>query len=96
MLVKTDSSGNMMWNSSYGGASTDIGYSVVEANDGGYAMTGYTSSFGEGESDAWLIKTNETGVIPEFPSWIALSAFMAAISVTVIVYRRQLTKASKT
>jgi hypothetical protein len=60
-LVKTDSAGNMMWNQTYGGADYDFAYSVVQTGDGGYALAGYTMSFGAGGYDIWLVKTDSTG-----------------------------------
>ena len=64
-LVKTDSNGNIEWNQTYGGAETDRAYSLVETPSGGYALAGWTSSFGAGDSDFWLIKTDNMGNIPE-------------------------------
>jgi predicted secreted protein len=60
-LVKVDSSGNMEWNTTYGGANDEWAYSVVKTSDGGYALAGYTTSFGVGESDFWLVKTDGYG-----------------------------------
>ena len=57
-LVKTDANGTMLWNKTYGGTSVDSASSVVQASDGGYVLTGYTKSFGAGDSDFWLIKTD--------------------------------------
>jgi hypothetical protein len=58
-LVKTDAEGNMQWSRTYGTTNYDRFYSVVETDDGGYAMTGMTLSSGAGSS--WLVKTDAEG-----------------------------------
>ena len=60
-LVKTDSAGTMQWNKTYGGTGTDLGYSVVQTSDGGYAIAGRTNSFGAGGIDVYLVKTDSAG-----------------------------------
>jgi len=60
-LVKTDSAGNHLWDRTYGGTSDDCARSMIQTDDGGYALAGYTWSFGAGNSDFWLVKTDATG-----------------------------------
>jgi hypothetical protein len=60
-LVKTDSTGRMQWGRTYGGVGVERAYSIVQADDGGYALAGFTSSFGFGKEDFWLVRTDPTG-----------------------------------
>jgi len=46
------------WSRAYGGTGGDIGYSLVQTVDGGYALAGYTNSYGAGGVDFWLVKTD--------------------------------------
>ena len=55
-LVKTDASGNLQWEKTFGGADIDGGISVAETSDLGYIIAGYTDSFGAGGHDIYLIR----------------------------------------
>jgi len=60
-LVKTDANGIMQWNKTYGGLYDDIAYSIQQTSDGKYVVCGYTSSFGAGYEDFWLLKIDSVG-----------------------------------
>jgi uncharacterized delta-60 repeat protein len=62
-LIKTDANGNLQWAKTYRGTDWDEAYSVQQTSDGGYIVAGWTSSFGAGGSDIFLIKTNANGNI---------------------------------
>jgi predicted secreted protein len=60
-LIKLDSNGNMQWNSTLGGVNNESGWGITQTSDGGYALTGFTNSYGAGGDDLWLVKTDASG-----------------------------------
>jgi hypothetical protein len=60
-LARTDANGDTLWTRTFGGPGYDDGQSVRQTADGGYVICGQTYSFGAGESDFYLIKTDENG-----------------------------------
>jgi len=60
-LLKTDSNGTKLWDLAFGGTGIDVGESVREMEDGGYIISGYTTSYGAGGKDVWLINTDPEG-----------------------------------
>ncbi|MFB0544608.1 MAG: hypothetical protein ACETVN_02735 [Asgard group archaeon] len=61
-LIKTNSTGGLEWNKTYGRAYVDKGYCVEQVTDGGYIIVGSTIIDDSDTSyDVWLIKTDENG-----------------------------------
>lgn len=68
-VVKTDNSGNIVWEVSLGGSSTEIGSDISETSDGGFIVAARSSSSdgdvtgSNGYFDAWIVKLTNTGAI---------------------------------
>ena len=60
-LIKINEKGKEVWVQTYGGPSRDVGASVCPAPEGGFYVVGSTQSFGAGEEDVYLIKTDAEG-----------------------------------
>ena len=59
-LVKVDSSGSMQWNKTYGEPTADRANSIIQTNDGGYALAGYSTGK-NASNDLWFVKTDSMG-----------------------------------
>lgn len=60
-LVKLSANGAILWSRSYGGAAIELCNSIQQTSDGGYILGGFTNSFGLGNFDYWLLKTDANG-----------------------------------
>ena len=61
-MIKTDPAGNLIWQKTHGGLSSDGAWYVDKTSDGGYILTGWTLSYGPGFiGNAWLVKTDSLG-----------------------------------
>lgn len=92
-LIKTDSVGILQWDQTYGGLNHewdwDVGYSVVETSDGGYAIAGETQTTHlEFKDDFLMIKTDEFGVVPE-AAWVILPLMLVAV-VSIFISKKKL------
>ena len=62
-LIKTNSVGDTLWTRIYGGIKGDAGSSIAQTPDEGFILLGGTRSYGAGNSDFWLIRTDTHGDI---------------------------------
>lgn len=61
LLAKLDVNGNQVWRRTYGGDNDEWGYCIREASSGGFIVAGQTKSFGAGDYDMWLLRTDGAG-----------------------------------
>jgi hypothetical protein len=60
-LIKTDSTGKLLWQKTYGGTDWDFGYAIAQTSDSGFVMCGLTYSYGVGNGDAYVVRTDKNG-----------------------------------
>ncbi|WP_018248683.1 PKD domain-containing protein [Orenia marismortui] len=60
-VVKINSKAKKEWSSRYGGIDHDEFMDASKTDDGGYLLIGYTSSFGKGERDGYIVKIDKEG-----------------------------------
>jgi len=61
MVFKTNENGDLLWLKNYGGAGIEEAYGLIATSDGGYLISGFSTSFGNGDRDAYLLKIDENG-----------------------------------
>lgn len=73
-VMKLNASGNIIWQSLYGGSEQDDAYSIDQTSDGGYIIVGNSRSpvgsgdvtgpgHGNNQYDYWLVKINGSGTL---------------------------------
>ncbi len=62
LLIKTDHQGEPLWSKVFGSEGQDHGWAVRQTTDKGFIIVGYSDSFGAGDMDVYLIKTDEEGI----------------------------------
>jgi hypothetical protein len=59
-VIKLDSSGNILWQKTYGGSGNEKATGICLADDGGYVICGSTTSYGT-NGDYWVMKLAKDG-----------------------------------
>lgn len=60
-LAKTDMSGNLIWEKSYGTSSWERIYDAALTRDSGFILVGETTNTLDGESDMYIVRTDKNG-----------------------------------
>ncbi len=60
-IVKTTHDGTFQWDRSFGGSGEERGYSIQACPDSGYIVAGFTQSFGAGQHDMFVVRTDPLG-----------------------------------
>ena len=60
-MTKTDASGNLIWSKTFGGNLIDDGNVIIENSDGSFMIAAETNSYGSGDMDVWILKTDNNG-----------------------------------
>jgi len=60
-VVRTDSDGTVLWDTTFGGVDTDRFYDVVETVDNNLLLAGWSNSYGD--QAYWVVKINESGAL---------------------------------
>jgi hypothetical protein len=62
-VLKLDQSGAIAWQKTYGGRGYEEAHSIRQTVDGGYAVAAFTSTFGAGSWDIWVLKLDQSGAV---------------------------------
>jgi len=81
-LLKLDNNGNVQWQKTYGGPGSNSGGSVMQVQDGGYIVAGYTSPSDILSSDFWVLKLDSSGDIPGCSSGVISNVAVNDTNVT--------------
>jgi len=56
-----DNSGEVIWSETHGGPGNESAEDIISAPGGGYILSGYTSTWGAGDTDIWVLRVDEEG-----------------------------------
>ncbi len=62
-LLRLDSAGEITWQRRYSGGADEEACDVQQTSDDGFILSGWTSAYGAGETDCWILKINADGAV---------------------------------
>ncbi len=62
-LLKLDASGSIVWEKTFGWSGNDVASGLVQTSDGGFLVSGQTTSKGSGSYDYWVFKLDASGTV---------------------------------
>ena len=78
-IVKLDSTGTLLWAKTIGGAGDEFAYSITQTTDGGFAVAGYTDSFGNAEK-VYIVKLDSSGML----QWTKVLAINSDLAYSIV------------
>jgi hypothetical protein len=84
LLISIDSTGVLEWATSYGDTAQERCSQVIATVDGGFLLTGVTSSFGAGHTDMYLVKTDASGYSGCYGDDVVFTTTTPTVTVTTI------------
>lgn len=62
LLARISDYGVLLWHRIYGGSGYEIGWSIVQSENQDFVLCGTTTSYGNGNTDVWLIRVMDGGL----------------------------------
>ncbi|MFX1484369.1 MAG: hypothetical protein ACFFCP_14400 [Promethearchaeota archaeon] len=62
-LIRVDQNGNAQWDYEYGVGLRDVGHTVRLCTDDGFVIGGSTEDPGSGDTDMWIVRTDDKGYL---------------------------------
>jgi len=84
-VLKLKANGDVDWQKTYEGNNSNSANFILQTPDGGYILAGETSSYGAGNADIWVLKTDKNGNIGSGCSVVGIaSATVTDTGVTAV------------
>ncbi|MFI5220714.1 MAG: T9SS type A sorting domain-containing protein [Bacteroidia bacterium] len=62
-LIRINATGDLLWTKTFGGNLFDQSYDILQVEDSGFMVAGFTRSFGDTMNDIYIISTDKNGMM---------------------------------